>query len=474
MQTSVPWLRPTRGLASALQAGLFALVLSLAAVHGENQLTWRADLNRVDADVQGMDLREILERIAEATGWQVFLEPGIEEKVTTKFSDRPPNKALDFLLGSLSRVLLPSSDGPSRLLVFKSDQKQATERIARKKGKAKTAKVINDELIVKVKPGADIEALARSLGAKVIGRVGDLNLYRLKFESEEAALAARKLLEGRDEVVAIDSNFSVARDEPAPLLQGEDGSPSKASSLNLKVKNVPASDRIVVGLIDTALNPDQPGVKDFLLGSSSVAGEAGHAGNEPMHADNMFQEIIKANAAFQGDNDGSLLGVYHVNVFGNNAETSTFDILLGILDAIGHGATIINMSVSSYESSPYLHEGIRVNGDGRIFIAAAGNEPETTPNFPGSFDEVINVTAGDRYGHIASYANRSATVDTVGPAYATVVYNGQTYLVGGTSISAAFTSGLTAALRQQNPTMTDQQLEQLVRSTFPVNTSTKP
>ena len=49
---------------------------------------------------------------------------------------------------------------------------------------------MSNELLVKVKPGADIDALAKSLGAKVIGRLDKLGLYRLQFDNAAATDAA--------------------------------------------------------------------------------------------------------------------------------------------------------------------------------------------------------------------------------------------------------------------------------------------
>src|SRR5688572_5946698 len=128
---------------------------ALVAPAGANDsLTWRKDKSSVDADILTWDTVRVLERIAEATGWQIYLEPGARQKVSTKFKDRAPDKALDLLLGNLSRALLPGTNGGSpRLLVFRTREKDATQLI---KAPGKQAKAIANELIVTMKPGANL------------------------------------------------------------------------------------------------------------------------------------------------------------------------------------------------------------------------------------------------------------------------------------------------------------------------------
>jgi len=73
-------------------AAVFALLsfLSLCQVRAADRLDWRADQNRVSADVTSWDLYQLLENIATVTGWQVFVEPEARLAVSTKFKDRAP------------------------------------------------------------------------------------------------------------------------------------------------------------------------------------------------------------------------------------------------------------------------------------------------------------------------------------------------------------------------------------------------
>src|SRR4051812_48342009 len=109
----------------SLMAFLFC-VLSLPAV-ATDSLSWRT--NSVSADIQSVRLVPVLERVARGTGWKVFLEPGVGRTVSAKFTSQPPGEALRLLLGDLNYALVPETNGPSKLFVFRTAQQNATQLI---------------------------------------------------------------------------------------------------------------------------------------------------------------------------------------------------------------------------------------------------------------------------------------------------------------------------------------------------------
>src|SRR5688572_16763804 len=148
------WLR----ILAAVMIGLYSVGHSLAASPSStttNLLDWRSDQDKVTADIKDWDVRTLLEHVASATGWQVFLEPGTKYTVSTKFKDRSPGDALRLLIPPLTAVLLPQSNAPPKLCVYRTSVQDATQRIAplRKKGD----RHISNELIVKLKPGETID-----------------------------------------------------------------------------------------------------------------------------------------------------------------------------------------------------------------------------------------------------------------------------------------------------------------------------
>jgi hypothetical protein len=409
-----------------------------------NILDWRVRQDKVSADIKDWDVRTLLEHVASATGWQVFIEPGTKQTVSTKFKDRSPGEALRLLIPSLTAVLVPQSDAPPKLCVYRTSVQEATQRIAPLK---KSEKHIPNELIVKLKPGEKIDDIAKRLGAKVVGRIDGLNAYRLRFDNADAANSARESLKGDSSVESVDLNYPVMRPaDPEPL------SLSSAPPMNLSPKPAGTGDQIVIGLIDSAVQKLGNNLDEFLLPGISVASDVAEPGGKPRHGDSMFQTILQGvRIGEQGaDADGSRVRVLPVDVYGAGETTTTFDISAGIYRAIESGATIINLSLGSPVDSPFLANMIENKAkQGVLFFAAAGNEPVTTPTYPAAYPDVLAVTAITRNGDIAPWANHGSFIDLGAPGASVVNFGNQAYVVAGTSASTAYSSGIAGGLSQR-------------------------
>ena len=406
-----------------------------------NVLDWRVEQDKVTADIKGWEVRTLLEQIASATGWQVFIEPGTKYAVSAKFKDRTPGEALRLLIPSLTAVLVPSSNAPPRLLVYRTSVKEATQRIV---GKRK-AKRIENELIVKLKPGESIDDIAKRLGAKVVGRIDGLNAYRLRFGDADSADAARDSLQSDSSVDSVDYNYPVIRPpDPEPLNM------SGAPPMNLRPTAAAAGDQIIVGLIDSGVRKLGNNLDEFLLPGITVAGGEGTtADGGPKHGDSMFQTILKGVEIGQQGATGSKVRILPVDVYGGSEMTTTFDISAGIFRAVESGAKIVNLSLGSPVDTPFLNTLIENSAQqGVLFFAAAGNEPVTSPTYPAAYPDVIAVTAISRNGDIAPWANYGSFVDVGAPGSSIVSFGNQAYVVTGTSSSTAFASGISAAMSQ--------------------------
>lgn len=408
-----------------------------------NTLDWRAAHNKVTADIKNWEVRTLLEHVASATGWQVFLEPGTQYTVSAKFKDRAPGEALRLLIPPLTAVLLPQSDAPPKLCVYRTSLQEATQRIAPltiKKGH------IGNELIVTLKPGETIDELAKRLGAKVVGRIDGMNAYRLRFDDADSANSARDTLKGDSSVESVDYNYPVTRPpDPDPL------GVSSTPPMNLRPQAAATGDQIIVALIDSKVHVQNvpENLKDFLLSGIAVAGDDEAGGTKMTHGPSMFQSIMKGVEIAQQGGDGSKVRVLPVDVYGGSEMTTTFDISSGIFRAVEAGAMIVNLSLGSPVDTPFLSTLIENSAaQDVLFFAAAGNEPVTTPMYPAAYPDVIAVTAIDRDGGIAPWANYGSFVDVGAPGSSIVVFGGQAYLVTGTSASTALTSGIAAGTAQ--------------------------
>ena len=448
--------------------GVAACILALLISGGLNSsaaevLHWDHEKQTLDVDLTDAPLIPTLEDIAAQTGWNIFLEPTPGKTFTTKFTGLSRGNAMRTLIGEMNYAFIPDANGPTRLLIFRTSREAATVKItgsAPRKHSEPTVRKVGNQLIVKLKPGAKIEEIAAKLGAKVKGRIGDLNAYLLEFEDDKTVEEVRTKLASNDDVESTDYNYYVDRpDAPQPVA----GNLPPRTQLTL---NPGASGNLVVGLIDTAMQPLGNGLDKFILPQISVAGDPGNI-QGMTHGPAMAETLLHALQLATGGS--TEVQIRPVDVYGANQTATTFDVGNGIVRVVNSTPTpsIINLSLGSYSDSTFLRNVIQqVTQQGVVVFAAAGNDPVTTPFLPAAWPEVISVTASDGPGLLASYANRATSIDMMAPGTSVVYQGNQAYAVSGTSAASAYAAGLAAGLADAQG-ITAQAAALRVRSAMP-------
>ncbi|HWI57395.1 MAG TPA: S8 family serine peptidase, partial [Bacillota bacterium] len=261
---------------------------------------------------------------------------------------------------------------------------------------------------------------------------------------------ARDQLAGNAEVASVENNYAIDRPPGASQVQG----PGLPPPPRLELNPPPDNGRVIVGLVDTGVQPLGNDLDKFLLKGIFVAGDPQFDPASPSHGTSMAETLLRSLQAATGGK--TAVQILPVDVYGPNATTSTFDVAQGIQQAVNGGANIINLSLGSEADSPFLRDLIQQANDKKILvIAAAGNQPVTTPFYPAAYPGVNAVTAIDQ-GQLAAYASRGSFVTLGAPGTSIVYLNGQAYAVTGTSASAAFTSGVAAGYMDRTGTGTAQ------------------
>jgi thermitase len=443
-----------------VRVAMAAMSLTATAVLASDTLNWRADQNRVSADIKAGELYSLLGQIASASGWQIYVEPDLTHRVSAKFQNLPPGEALHHLLGDVNFALVPRTNANPRLYVFRTSMQKATQFVPPSKPADKTAKVIPNELIVRLKPGAKIDELARALGAKVIGRIDGLNAYRLQFDNQTAADTARVALTQNPDVASVESNYSIDRPENPQVVE------ANPPGLRMQLNPPPANGRVTIGLLDTAVQPLGNDLDQFLLKQLSVAGQAQLDPNSPTHGTAMAETMLRTLQTL--GNGSSSIQILPVDVYGPNESTSTFDVALGIKAAVDAGANPISMSLGSPSDSQLLRDLINQGSSkGITFYAAKGNSPDTSPQYPAGDKGVTAVTALDNNGQVASWANR-APIPAVGALGSVLVpYDGQAYMVQGTSPATAIVSATASRFMEKGPMSAVDANAQILKASTP-------
>ncbi|HWX18858.1 MAG TPA: S8 family serine peptidase [Candidatus Binatia bacterium] len=441
---------PYRALLAFWLVLLCAASFSASAV---DTLSWNTNRDRVTADIKTARLFNVLEKIATATRWHVFMEPETGHTVSAKFENLRPGEALPLLLGDVNYALMPATtNAGTRLYVFRTSRQNATQLVPPANDAAAKSKLLANELIVRLKPGAKIDDLARKLGAKVIGRIDGLNAYRLQFDDQAAADSAREQLTGNSDVASVDSNYTV---DPPPAPHPLQSGGSSVSPPQLQIKPPPDSGRVIVGLVDTAVQPLGNNLDQFVLKQISVAGDSQLDPNSPSHGTSMAETLLRSIQSMTAGNTS--VQILPVDVFGPNETTTTFDVASGIQQAGNNGAKIINLSLGSPGDSPFLQSIIQsALANNILVVAAAGNTGDSSLIYPAGYQGVNPVTALSDPTHIASYADHGSWISLGAPGTSMIVYNNQPWSVVGTSPAAAFTSGTAAGYMDANQSTTAQ------------------
>ncbi len=411
----------------------------------------------------------VLEKIARATGWKVYVEPGVDEPVSVKFKDLPQDEALRRLFGKYN-FAKDKTNGISRLLVFRTTATAATQAVRAEK---KDYRIHNEDL-VRLKNGGGtnaIDKLAAKLGAKVTGRNDKIGLYRLQFADGASADAALQSLASDPSVGMADGNYSVDRPTPAQMTP-VNFSPS--TPYGFALNPTPDANGPILGLVDTGVDPPSQ-FKPYMLTPINVTGEAdAPTSGEPSHGTMMLETMLSAMGA-----DPSR--ILPVDIYGSAASTSTFELISGLVSAINGGANPISMSLGGTGDSQLLEsliqEGVQ---KGIVFVAAAGNTPGEGDVFPANYPGVIGVTASTQTvsGPITSGnfpAGRPTATRFVcerhaldrgycaGDKHRCGSVNGQTWVVQGTSPATAATSATIAYLVNQDHMTLQQAANQVMK-----------
>jgi len=270
-----------------------------------------------------------------------------------------------------------------------------------------------------------------------------MGTYRLKFKDAESADNAKAALEGR-EGITVDSNYEIGRPLNAqPLVGSEVPIPPIRPGNN-------GGNQLIIGLVDTGIQLPRGTIGEFFLPPISVAGTSDTSGVVPTHATSMANDILYSMADIMGaggDANAKILSFY---VFGAGADTTTFQLGQGLIEAWNKGATLINASLGSKAPSPWLDAIVnQLSAQGAVILAPSGNVPDGLPTYPAANPNMLAVTATAPGGGYAEYANVAPFVDIAMPGNSIVTLTGEPYFVSGTSSATAKATGAIAGYMLQ-------------------------
>jgi subtilisin family serine protease len=354
----------------------------------------------------------------------------------------------------------------------------------------------SSEILIKFGTQVDAQHIQRSLassGLAVTKRIPRINVWLATGHETSAASLARQISQ-RDDVLWAEPNGLVhASGEIIP-----DDNFYQAQQWNLRQIGLPAAWAFTTGItipiaiIDTgidlnhadlaakiwtntdeiphnAIDDDSNGYVDDIWGwnfinDSTLMLEAHHGTH------------IAGIAGAQTNNAIGVAGVswqaslMSLQALRSNGDGSWADVAEAIIYAADNGARILNLSFGGAEPSQTIQDAVTyAREQGCLLVASSGNSNfQPTPvEYPAAFPGVLAVAATTASDGPATFSNRGPEVDIAAPG--TEIFStggGNRYMaMSGTSMAAPHVSGLAALVWSVEPTLTADQVANVITST---------
>jgi thermitase len=227
----------------------------------------------------------------------------------------------------------------------------------------------------------------------------------------------------------------------------------------------PATGGTRIGIVDTGIDQTHPELSGKVAACADGLGGVvidGECTDDSLHGTHVAGTIAaKANNAtgVAGVDFNATLVICKA-LRGGAGVGLTSDVANCINWAHTHGAKVISMSLGGGASTT-LQQAVQAawaNGgaSGSVLVAAAGNDGDSTVNYPAGYPEVISVAATDQNDAKASFSNTNADVEVAAPGVniLSTIPGGQYQTMSGTSMATPHASGVTGVLWQLFPTAT--------------------
>ena len=230
---------------------------------------------------------------------------------------------------------------------------------------------------------------------------------------------------------------------------------------------------------DNGVDDDNNGYIDDVRGwdfseppSSDGSGQSYNGDNDPIDESGHGTHVAGIVGAAVDNNVGiagiawncTLMPIRGAGVEGVRDDRSA----AAIVYAVDNGARVINMSWGGRERSFVLRDVVDyAYARGVLMVAASGNASEGASIFPAGYRKVISVAATEQHKQKFYQSNFGASIDIGAPGNVIVSthINNRYRPLSGTSMATAHVSGVAALVISKRPSLTHQEVRQILLST---------
>jgi subtilisin family serine protease len=172
---------------------------------------------------------------------------------------------------------------------------------------------------------------------------------------------------------------------------------------------------VKVAVVDTGSDSEHPDLKGRVAGGFNAVDKEKSWADDHGHGTHV-SGIIAAELDGKG-----VVGVapkariYGVKVLTKEGSGSSWGIISGIDWCVENKMQVINMSLGSPRSSPFIERAVRKAIEAGVTVVAAAGNDSGSVNFPAAYDGVIAVSALDQDDTIAKFSSRGPQVAFIAP-----------------------------------------------------------
>jgi subtilisin family serine protease len=290
-----------------------------------------------------------------------------------------------------------------------------------------------------------------------------LGLFRIRGGRSEAAVLAALRRDGRVRAAQANLRYFNAQGALTPAAAIPQYGPIKVGLP--EAHQLALGRKVTVAVIDSSVDAGHPDLKGAIVRSFDAARGEDAA---PAFHGTAVAGLIRGRGIVAGAApEAEILAVraFRISRRGALAETDTFTLLSAIDWSVRNGARILNMSFTGPHDAA-VREALETAGrKGVVLIAAAGNGgPKAPAAYPAAYPGVIAVTAVDATDQRYQHANRGGYIAVAAPGVDILapVERGRHSYLSGTSLAAAYVSGIAALLLEHNPNLGAPALAELI------------